>query len=555
MFTHIEEILWVYPEKPSSFFLWQKDQVAALQAQGVPVATINSTTPYSERRLIIQDLLSGHPRNHLLYVTPEFCKTDHFRRSLRTVHAQGELNRIAIDEAHCISEWGHDFRPAYKELAWFKRELTDPPVPVIALTATATPRVRQDIISHLGLNTSNLRVFKTPSARPNIHYEVRYLTDWAEDPCIPEASQTQDFLLWLKGIQSRRAARLSGDKESTGPISGIVYVPIRVMCDELAKVLNTSKDIFALPYHAGLPNEERTRIQLLWNSDKPYTSEEGEESSPAFSIIVATTAFGMGIDNPHVRFVIHWTPPRSFEGFVQESGRAGRDGRAAVSLVYYNWQERDRVVQRIRLNKDGSLDLATKVPTTFTSNNENPPKPGSKEAQAKNRQARLESFQKVVKYCETTTRCRHEMIMEFSGDMDPDHWSSGNESQRQQPQPEPQPPGEQRANQESQHPQQPLQQEQPHQQDDPPTPTSAYSSSPPPSPSPLPLPSRLPSNSACDFACDFCKEGSMALTRRIQLMAPESAEFFRPLVTHDGKLYPMFDWISCVSMGCSDCCC
>lgn len=461
------------------------------------------------------------------------------------------MNRIAIDEAHCISEWGHDFRPAYKELSWFKQELTNPPVPVIALTATATPRVRQDIISHLNLNSTNLRVFKTPSARPNIHYEVRYLTDWAEDPCIPEASQTQDFLLWLKGIQNRRTARLSaskgdvnGDPQSAPPppISGIVYVPIRVMCDELAKNLNASKDIFALPYHAGLPTEERNRIQVLWNSDKPFTSEDKDSPPPAFSIIVATTAFGMGIDNPHARFVIHWTPPRSFEGFVQESGRAGRDGRAAVSLVYYNLQERDRVFQRIRLNKDGSLDLATKVPK-FTPKNEATPRPGSKEAQTKNRQARLESFQKVVKYCETTTRCRHEMIMEFSGDIDPDIWSGGNETERQQqhrqPQPEAQNPGEQQHAKQTSKPsqsQQPLQQIQPHQNDNPSSSSSSSSSS--------------PSNSACDFACDFCKEGSIALTRRIQLMAPESAEFFRPLVTHDGGLFAMLDW---VGLGCSDC--
>jgi RecQ family ATP-dependent DNA helicase len=516
----------------------QKDQVAALRALGITVATINSTIPQSERRLIIEDLLSGHPRSHLLYVTPEFCQTDHFRRCLKTVHAQGELDRIAIDEAHCISEWGHDFRPAYKELSWFKYALADPPVPIIALTATATPHVRQDIISNLRLNSSNLRVFKTPSARPNIHYEVRYLADWAEDPCILEASQTKDFLFWLKGIRNRRAARLSassgnadGNQKSTPlpPVSGIIYVPIRAMCNELAKNLNDSKDIYALPYHAGLCTEERNRIQMLWNSQKPFISKDGEDSTPpTFSIIVATTAFGMGIDNPNVRFVIHWTPPRSFEGFVQESGRAGRDGRAAVSLVYYNLQERDRVIQRIRLNKDGSLDLATKVPK-FAPRNENAPRPRSKEAQIKNRQARLESFQKVVKYCETTTRCRHEMIMELSGDIDPNPpQSSGDGAQaQQQPQSVSQDP-EQHIKQESQQPQLPQQPQE--QQND------LSSESP-------------PTSSSCDFACDFCKEGSIALTRRIQLMAPESAELARPLVGPDG-LFSILEWVTYVGRFC-----
>ncbi|OAX78329.1 hypothetical protein ACJ72_07364 [Emergomyces africanus] len=352
------------------------DQVAALEANGIPVATINSTTPLTKRREIVKDLLSGHPIIRLLYVTPEFCQTDSFRRNLQTVHLQGELARIAIDEAHCVSEWGHDFRPAYKELSWFRRELRRPFVPITALTATATARVRSDIISLLGLDPMTLKKFSTGSARPNIHYEVRYLPDCSMDPAVPDTDQLNDLLCWLSSIQNRRIARLSPPQNGNSddlmatvtpplpPITGIIYVPLRAICSELANSLSaTPLNIKAVAYHAGLSASERSKIQALWSSPNKISSSTKEKHGekprpPAFFIVVATNAFGMGIDNPHVRFVIHWTPPRSFEGFVQESGRAGRDGRAAVSLVYYSPQERDRVLDRMNRDQDWHFDAA-----------------------------------------------------------------------------------------------------------------------------------------------------------------------------------------------------
>src|SRR5204862_5665583 len=141
-------------------------------------------------------------------------------------------------------------------------------------------------------------------------------------------------------------------------------------------------------------------------------------SPPAFYVVVATNAFGMGIDNAHVRFVIHWTLPRSFEGFVQESGRAGRDGHAAVSLVYYNPQERERVIDRIRRDPDWSLDVTTPGPNLVGKKRAfggDATATGSR-SKIRNREALLESFQKVIRYCETTTRCRHDIIQEYSGD-------------------------------------------------------------------------------------------------------------------------------------------
>lgn len=435
----------------------QADQVNALQAIGVAVATINSTTPVFERRQITQDLLSGHPRTRLLYVTPELCQTQTFRRTLQTVHTQGQLIRVAIDEAHCISEWGHDFRPAYKELSWFKTVLSSPSVPITAVTATATPRVRADIISMLEIDSPNLKVFNTPSARPNIHYEVRYLQDYASDPMEPEGFQIGDLLYWLDSIDKRRKARLGQNSPDIPPMSGIIYVSFRKAATALANALVYASEgrVSAVAYHAGLSPDERSSIQAMWTSPRPFpVSEEGQDPDkppPSFSIIVATTAFGMGIDNPCVRFVVHWTPPKSFESFVQESGRAGRDGRAAASIIYYNTQERERMEDRIKRTAQDVQNRGVK-----------------RAASQQNLQAQKGSFRKVVRYCETTHTCRHDMIKELFGDFELEQMSS-----------QASPPSTQKV--------------------------------------------KLEYASPCDFACDVCKEGSGAVAFRKSRMVPEGA--------------------------------
>lgn len=443
------------------------------------MSTINSTTPYFGRRQIIQDLLSGHPRTRLLYVTPELCLTQTFRRTLQTVHAQGQLIRVAIDEAHCISEWGHDFRPAYKELSWFRNALSNPSVPITAVTATATPRVRADIIDLLGLDKAELKIFNTPSARPNIHYEVKYLEDFASDPMEPEEFQVRDLISWLDSIETRRRARLGPNTSNLRPISGIVYVCFRKICTELAQALvHTSEGrVSAVAYHAGLSAEERTSIQSMWTSATPFPAQvpvlkrkrqqdeydedkdfeeepEKPKQPPTFSIIVATTAFGMGIDNPCVRFVVHWSPPKSFESFVQESGRAGRDGRAAASIVYYNTQERERMSDRIKRTVQDAERRGVR-----------------RAAMQQNFQAQQESFRKVIRYCEATNTCRHEMIKELFGDFEFDKLRS---SQGRS--------GSSDA-----------------------VGKSGNSSSP------------------CDYACDVCKEGVEAVTARKSRMVRESA--------------------------------
>jgi superfamily II DNA helicase RecQ len=321
--------------------------------------------------------------------------------------------------------------------------LINPAVPITAVTATATPRVRSDIIDILGLDVTRLKLFNTPSARPNIHYEVRYLEDFNDDYSGAEDSQLSNLLKWLRAIRTRREARLGAEEVAhLPPMSGIVYVGTRALAEHLASRLSSDETISAVPYHAGLEAENRSRIQENWKAPQPVKPLTEGKKPPTFSIIVATNAFGMGIDNPNVRFVVHWTPPSSFESFVQESGRAGRDGCAATSIVYYGLPERDRVQKFIY--RDTEQHRRNGI---------------------ENREAKLESFGKVIRYCESVTRCRHGLIKEFFGDFELEELGS---------------------------------------QLPPSTPAPAGSTSP------------------CDFACDFCKEGRGGLSKRRSKMASET---------------------------------
>ena len=357
------------------------NQIAALRAANIRVESINSTTPISTRRVIMEDLQCGHPRTRLLYVTPEYCAFDHFRKVLRTIHLQRELARIAVDEAHCISEWGHDFRPAFQALSFFKREFPD--VPVICCTATATARVRDDVISTLALDPRRLKVFTMTTSRPNLHYEVRFKSD--------EIDHYDDFLKWLKAAHARRAAtprstQLAANKERITNISGIVYTLYRKDTEALAAQLRED-GIGAKPYHAGLSNAEKDDHLEGWVSNR-----EG------YDIIVATTAFGMGIDKEDVRFVVHWQIPKSFEGFYQEAGRAGRDGKASVCIMYYGREDRDRAVSLMQRNN-----------ARKESN-----KPGA--AALGNMMSRAKSLQALIAYCEDTGNCRHKLIAQYFGE-------------------------------------------------------------------------------------------------------------------------------------------
>jgi RecQ family ATP-dependent DNA helicase len=354
-----------------------------LRNANIRVETINSTTEKTDRARILEDLQCGHPLTRLLYVTPEFCQGDQFRRILRIIHSQKELARIAVDEAHCVSEWGHDFRPSFQELSFFKAEFPD--VPIICLTATATKRVREDIIKTLALDTTKLKMFRMTTSRPNLHYEVRFKSD--------EEDQYPDFLRWLKAAHARRAAdparasQLASQNQRADNVPGIIYTLFRKDCESLAARLR-SDGIGAKPYHAGLPHAERADALSGWVANKA-----------GYDIVVATTAFGMGIDKENVRFVVHWQIPKSFEGFYQEAGRAGRDGKASACILYYGREDRDRAANMMARDKARQPTKGAGVRVM--------------EEQMGHRQ---DSLKALVNYCEATNKCRHKLIAKYFAD-------------------------------------------------------------------------------------------------------------------------------------------
>ena len=266
-----------------------KDQVDSLLANGVSAAMYNSNLDAATARSVFARLHAGEL--DLLYVAPERMMRPGFIRSLESV----TVGLIAIDEAHCVSQWGHDFRPEYAALGELRAHFPD--TPFIALTATADPQTRQDIVDVLNLRQA--RRFFTGFDRPNIRYTVL------------EKHQPQSQLL-----------RFLRERENE---SGIVYALSRKRVEEIAAFL-TERGYSAAAYHAGLAAETRRDVQERFVRDE-------------LSIVVATVAFGMGIDKPNVRFVVHYDLPRHLEGYYQETGRAGRDGLPAEALLLFGLQD------------------------------------------------------------------------------------------------------------------------------------------------------------------------------------------------------------------------
>ncbi|KAK7980045.1 hypothetical protein PG989_012502 [Apiospora arundinis] len=365
------------------------NQVEALRAADINARSLNSNTPIPERDEIYRDLKSGHPRIRLLYVTPELCSQDRFRDRLKVVHEQKELARVAIDEAHCISEWGHDFRKDFKLLKWFRESFAD--VPIMCLTATANAAVRKDVLAILGLGKEpdRLRSFTMTAHRPNLHLEIRYTQD--EDD-----HRIADFTKWIRGVYARRETEWRKNElgtvgERIDNVPGIIYTISRDECESLAASLR-AEGLGAQPFHAKLTKDNKEKTLANWVSNVP-----------GYDIIVATTAFGMGIDKMNVRFVCHWRLPKSFEGYYQEAGRAGRDGNAAYCFLYYSREDRDRVssmVMRDRVQAMGSGGSGA----------------GGGAAGASNFEARVHSLRALAEYCESTDACRHRLICKYFGE-------------------------------------------------------------------------------------------------------------------------------------------
>jgi ATP-dependent DNA helicase RecQ len=272
----------------------QVDAIRSLSSENGIAHVLNSSLTKTEIAQVKKDITSGLTK--LLYVAPESLTKEEYVQFLQNV----PISFVAIDEAHCISEWGHDFRPEYRNLKHIIKQLGD--VPIIGLTATATPKVQEDILKNLDMSDAN--TFKASFNRPNLYYEVRTKTKNIES----------DIIRFIKQHKGK---------------SGIIYCLSRKKVEAIAEVLQVN-GISAVPYHAGLDAKTRAKHQDM------FLMEDVD-------VVVATIAFGMGIDKPDVRFVIHHDIPKSLESYYQETGRAGRDGGEGHCLAYYSYKDVEKL--------------------------------------------------------------------------------------------------------------------------------------------------------------------------------------------------------------------
>lgn len=272
----------------------QVDAIRSLSSENGIAHVLNSSLTKTEIAQVKKDITSGLTK--LLYVAPESLTKEEYVAFLQSV----SISFVAIDEAHCISEWGHDFRPEYRNLRHIIKQLGN--VPIIGLTATATPKVQEDILKNLDM--SDAKTFKASFNRPNLFYEVRTKTKNIES----------DIIRFIKQHKGK---------------SGIIYCLSRKKVEAIAEVLQVN-GISAVPYHAGLDAKTRAKHQDM------FLMEDVD-------VVVATIAFGMGIDKPDVRFVIHHDIPKSLESYYQETGRAGRDGGEGHCLAYYSYKDVEKL--------------------------------------------------------------------------------------------------------------------------------------------------------------------------------------------------------------------
>lgn len=332
------------------------DQVNHLLKLGIPALRITGEMPARDRERALAEIFARDAAATLpalVYLTPEFVNKSRVAADIFTHLARrNRLARFVVDEAHCVSQWGHDFRPDYKEMGQLKRDYPD--VPLMAMTATATSRVRHDVISHLNINKARLKEYQQSFNRPNLHYHVREKKT--------KAIVLEDIARFING-QHRNEC-------------GIIYCLSRRACEDVASDLGRAHGIRAQHYHAGMSKRDRIRVQEGWQENE-------------FKIIVATIAFGMGIDKGDVRFVIHHTMPTSLEGYYQETGRAGRDGRSSDCVLFFNYKDSNG----IRLMIDEG------------------------EGTRHQKEQQHDNLRQVVMYAMNTLDCRRAQILQYFGEV------------------------------------------------------------------------------------------------------------------------------------------
>lgn len=320
-----------------------QDQVQHLKERNISAAMISSRGSTEEKHAAIRELTSG--QLDLVYLSPEMVNSSNMiQRVLSKLYDNSMLARVVVDEAHCVSSWGHDFRPDYQGMSMFKERF--PEVPIMALTATANEKVRLDIVHHLRM--TNLVLLKQSFNRTNLFYEVR--------------SKPPNFYEWIRDyVMGQMAGK-----------TGIIYCHSKQSCETTAQKLN-DWGIQCMYYHAGMDPDERFEVQTQWQHNK-------------IQLICATIAFGMGIDKPDVRFVIHMYIPKSLEGYYQETGRAGRDGKDSECIMFYSYKDA-RALQSL-IQRDRNLEESA-------------------------RENHLSKIRQVVQYCENKTDCRRKQVLHY----------------------------------------------------------------------------------------------------------------------------------------------
>ncbi|XP_062276642.1 recQ-like DNA helicase BLM [Scomber scombrus] len=327
------------------------DQIQKLTTLDIPAISLSGDKSDSETARIYMQLSRKDPIIKLLYVTPEkVSASNRLISALLNLYERGLLARFVIDEAHCVSQWGHDFRPDYKRLHELRQKF--PNVPMMALTATATPRVQKDILHQL--NMTRPQVFTMSFNRTNLKYAVL--------PKKPKKVD-EDCISWIKKHYPRD--------------SGIIYCLSRNDCDAMAESLQRAR-ILALSYHAGLSDGDREYVQSKW------INQDGCQ------VICATIAFGMGIDKPDVRYVIHASLPKSVEGYYQESGRAGRDGDISHCILFYSYSDVQRIKRIISMDREGDRNAKA---THFN------------------------NLYSMVHFCENVMECRRIQLLAYFGEL------------------------------------------------------------------------------------------------------------------------------------------
>ncbi|KNC82672.1 hypothetical protein SARC_05049 [Sphaeroforma arctica JP610] len=394
------------------------DQVRALCEIGIDARLFNSSVATHQvfidvvrcaalkRMSLMNELMTSNVKVKLLFVAPEGLSNTALMLCLEHLHRKGKFARMVVDEAHCISSWGHQFRPAYRKLSWLKRKFE---LPITALTATATRRVQDDICLCLRLNAVK---FIGSTRRNELFYEVANKGT--------DSESQRDVSKYIQKIKRNTL-------KDCDAFSGIVYCHTRDQCHVMAQVLSNG-GVVAKAYHAGLGVKERARVQQAWM--------EG-----AAEVVCATVSFGMGIDKTNVRVVVHYSLSNSLESYYQEAGRAGRDGKRAFCRLYYCTKDAETrrylLMKELQLQKDKnrkrkstadtgsdkrvkSLNRIGKItdaiPTEESANNDIEPAPEPTGELTNSRDA-IQSLNRMIRYCETL-KCRHVAFSAHLGDLD-----------------------------------------------------------------------------------------------------------------------------------------